>query len=278
MEDRETTADQLLGGVSQHSLRAGAEAGDDPIQRRAHERRRETPQEGRLDRGLLGELLVREPVLHARHDLPPEPAQRVFLPLGQRPRDPVEHAKRSDVVPLRGGQRRAGVEPELMRPLHERIVLEALISGGVGHLEDVCAVDCVAAEGDVPRGLRLLDANATFEPLAMAVHERDERDGCTANLGRQGGEVIELTLGGGVENLVAVERHETRSLIGRGVGDNHTLLSTTTNGRWCRSLSLLLQGNADARGAKSRIEVFAATRALEDLKDYRERGDDTLPL
>ena len=66
------------------------------------------------------------------------------------------------------------------------------------------------AKRDVTRRLLLLGAVRGLEPLSIAVDERDQRDRCPADLGRELDDLVEDGLRDAVEDLVRVERSLAR--------------------------------------------------------------------
>ena len=174
--------------------------------------------------GLLA--LEQEPAakLQLRDHQARERAQRLGLLGSQAARLPVQHADRPDPVPVRGHERRAGVEADPRISRHERVGGEAGVRGGVRNDEDVPAEDRVRAERHFARRLGARGADPRLEPLPLGVDQGHRRHGRPADLRGEPREIVERLLGRSVENGVAAEGLEPLRLVvrtGRRRGLNH---------------------------------------------------------
>ena len=79
--------------------------------------------------------------------------------------------------PSLGHQRRTGIEPNVRRPHHERVVCKPGVRGGVFNDHHLFAADVVAAERHLPGGLALLHPDARLKPLPLFVDESNQRNG-----------------------------------------------------------------------------------------------------
>jgi hypothetical protein len=156
------------------------------------------------DGGFLREERAAE--IEGVDDVPAQHAQRAGLVRGQLARRAVDDAERTERVPFRVDQRRAGVEADARRADDIGVVGEPGVARRIRHDEKlVVGTDGVRAEGDIPAGLALLVTLGGLEPLARLVDQRDERDRRPADLGREGDDVIVFPLEGGVEDAVGVQ-------------------------------------------------------------------------
>jgi hypothetical protein len=83
-------------------------------------------------------------------------------------------------------------------------------------------MDRMRTKRDTPRSFLDVEANARFEPLALFVDERDERDGSFTNASRKVGEIVEFLFWGRVEYAVGIQRGDALGLVARGTWNYHT--------------------------------------------------------
>ncbi len=199
-------ADQRLFAVAEQALGGRVDAGDDAVRSGHQYRAGGTVEDGLLQRRLLG-VAVRQQMLFEQADhLASEALQGLALLSAEPPRLAVDHAQGAEVVAIRRGQRRAGIEADMRIAEHQRVVAKTRVLQRIRYLEDLVAGDGVGAEGDLPRGLADVEADPALEPLTAVVDQRDQRDGRVAHLRGKRGEVIEGAVLGGVEDFVAQQR------------------------------------------------------------------------
>ena len=119
-----------------------------------------------------------------------EDAQRPLLRGSQFMRHTVHHAQGAERVAFGGDQRRAGVKTDVRVAGDQRIIGEALVARGVGHDEQIRLVNRVAAEGNVARCFSGVEPDPRLEPLALLVHQRNQRDRRTADVRGERGEIV----------------------------------------------------------------------------------------
>jgi hypothetical protein len=132
-------------------------------------------------------------------------------------RQPVHHAQRAHRVAVRGHERRARVEADVLLG-HQRVLREARVRLRVVDHEEPLVEDGVRAERDLARRLGHRHADAGLEPLPVRVDQAHEGDGRAADLGGQAGQAVELVLGGRVEDAVLAQRLEAIGLVVRELG------------------------------------------------------------
>jgi hypothetical protein len=138
-------------------------------------------------------------------------------------RDAVDDAQRAEDHAVRERDRRAGVELEMGRSRHERVVGEAMVLRCIRDLQDVAAVQGMGAERDVAR--RFADARQAgggLEPLPILVDQADQRDRHAADLGGRASQGIEDRLRFGVEHGHRTKARESCGLVvGQRSGQEH---------------------------------------------------------
>ena len=144
------------------------------------------------------------------HHAGQQPQAARLLGVQRRPRLGVDQAQRPKTVAPRRRQGRAGIEADVRRPGHQGIGGEARIGRGVGnHQHGVrTAADRVIAERPAARRLARVEPVVRLEPLALLVHQRDQRDRHAEKLGGERGDAVEATLGLGVQDLIGPERDQ----------------------------------------------------------------------
>lgn len=100
-------------------------------------------------------LLALEPQgFEVDDDLPRQCAERARFPIGELvARGRVDEAERADPFAPLQHQRSGGVEPDMGRAHHQRMLDEARIPVRVEHDHRRVAEDGIAAEGDIARSL-----------------------------------------------------------------------------------------------------------------------------
>jgi hypothetical protein len=54
--------------------------------------------------------------------------------------------------------------------------------------------------------LMRLEPDARLEPLALFIHQTDQRDGRFADFGRKLDNIVEIRFGFGIKNIIGIER------------------------------------------------------------------------
>ena len=149
------------------------------------------------------------------HHLPAQHAQRLFLGFGQLPGHTVNDAERAQRLAFGRQQRRTRIKTDAGIAGDEGIVGKALVRGRVRHDEEVRLVQGVRAKGHVARRFAGRQPGLRFEPLPFLVHQRNQRNGRLADVGRERGQIVERLLRQCVQQLVAPERFQARGFVGR---------------------------------------------------------------
>ena len=118
---------------------------------------------------------------------------------------------------MRGLQGRPGIKANVGRAGHERVFPEASISGCILDKEDVIIADGVRAERVLARSLLDVEAVACLDPLALAVHKRQQRDRLLEHRTRQRDDAVKARFWWRIQNARTVERDETLFFV-LGVG------------------------------------------------------------
>ena len=122
----------------------------------------------------------------------------------------VDDAEGAQGEAIRGSERSTRVEADGRLAGDERVVGEARVLRRVEHDQHFGRVERVGAEGDLAVGLPHVQAVAGFEPLALGVHQTDEGNRRTQQGAGELGDAVEGGFGEGVEDVVALERGESR--------------------------------------------------------------------
>mmetsp|Transcript_4459 Transcript_4459/g.9643 ORF Transcript_4459/g.9643 Transcript_4459/m.9643 type:complete len:276 (-) Transcript_4459:58-885(-) len=132
----------------------------------------------------------------------------------------VDDAKRAQLVPPRGDQGDAGVEPYAGGAGHEAIGHEARVHEGVADYEYVLlGEDGVGAEGELARCLSdIAEPPVALEQLPSDVHQAHQTDRGVEDPARQRRDPLELLLVLGVQYRVFLELHEPLDLVLHRVG------------------------------------------------------------
>ncbi len=199
-------ADQRLFAVAQQAFGGRVDAGHYAVGA-GHQHGAGGAVEDRLLQRRLLRMAVRQQMLLEQADhLAPEALQGLALLRAEAAWLAVDHAQGAEVVAIRRGQRRAGIEADMRIAEHQRVVAKTRVLQRIRYLEDLVAGDGEGAEGDLPRGLADVEADPALEPLAAVVDQRDQRDRRVAHLRGKRCEVIEGAVFGGVEDFVAQQR------------------------------------------------------------------------
>jgi hypothetical protein len=126
----------------------------------------------------------------------------------------VDRAERSDNEAIRCAERDAGIEPDQRCAEYEWVVGKPLVSMSIRNHERLIECDHVTAERDVARGRGCVEPVPRLEPLAVAIHQRDERDRHPHDVRSQAREVIERRLRSRVEDLILIQRCEPSAFVG----------------------------------------------------------------
>ncbi len=143
-------------------------------------------------------------------------AQRAALRASQHARAGVHDAQRAEREALGRAQRNAGVETDAGLARHQRVLGEPRVGRRVVDLHDPLVEDGVRAERALARSLAQFDPMRGFEPLPIAIDQRDQGDRDVAQLRGEVGERVEEILGRRVEEFVLVEGGEPSLLSRRG--------------------------------------------------------------
>ena len=139
--------------------------------------------------------------------------QGVFLFGPQCPGFLVQDAQCAKGATVRRDQRHPGVKADSGWAGHHRIVLEPVVFARIWNQKEPVLHDGMGAEGDFTGGFGRRHADPGFEPLAVFVHQRNERDGRLANMRRQVGEIVKHFLGNRVEHVVLPQDFEASGLV-----------------------------------------------------------------
>ena len=125
-----------------------------------------------------------------RHHLSGQDTQRLLLRLRQGAWLMVNDTQRSQRRVLRSDQRRTRIKADAWITRDQRILREAFILRGIRHDEQVAVMQGVSAESDIARRLRHFCADPRLVPLAMLIDQGDHGNRGSANLRRQGGQIV----------------------------------------------------------------------------------------
>ncbi len=209
-------SDQHLLGIAEQTLGGGVDTRYASVGCRHQHRACGAIEQSLLQRGLLGIAVSLKALFEQSHDLPTEPYQCAALRFVKLSRLPVDDAESAEVVAVRRGQRRPGIEADVRVAGDQRVITKPRIPLCILDFEEALAFDGIGAERQLSWGFADIEAEAALEPLAMVVDQRDQRDGGAADIGSQLGEIVEGRLVRRVENLVAQQRGESGQLAGRG--------------------------------------------------------------
>ena len=151
--------------------------------------------------------------LELRFGLAAEGFERLDLLGCQRARHVVEDAQRAEGIALRRHERRAGVKADPVLGRDEGVVAERGVVTRVGDDIELALLNRVGAERDAARRFRDRDPDARLEPLAVGVDEADERDRRAADVRGEQRQVIERTLGIGVEDAIPLEGRQPSGFV-----------------------------------------------------------------
>ena len=87
-----------------------------------------------------------------------------------------------------------------------RVIPKTLVLQRVGDDEEILRRDGVRAERHRTGHFRGRDAGARLEPLAVSVHEPDERHRRAADMGREQREIVDAALGVHIEDPMLAQR------------------------------------------------------------------------
>ncbi|MNK80038.1 hypothetical protein D3C87_997360 [compost metagenome] len=133
----------------------------------------------------------------------------------------VDQAQRAHFIAIGHGQRVTGVEANVRRACHQRVVMEAHILAGVRHQQQAVVKNRMAAERDIPRCLADIQAHARLEPLPIGVDQRHQCNRHIEQAFRQPCQSVETFFRGGIEQLKTVQRLNARRFIRRFSWNQH---------------------------------------------------------
>ena len=131
--------------------------------------------------------------------------QRGLLIVVELARFLVNDAEGSQRMTIGRDERHAGIETDFRTGDDEGVVLETLVLGRIRHDEEVLLQNRVRAHGDVTAGFAEAEADLGLEPLAVFVHQGDQRDGRAADKGREFGGLVKNRFGQRVQHVVLPE-------------------------------------------------------------------------
>jgi hypothetical protein len=143
------------------------------------------------------------------HDLTTQGRQRFPLICVELSGDPVNHAERTEGIPVWSHQRSSGVKTDERVSGNQWIRGKARVRERIGYLEDRALQDGMGAECDVARRFARGYPCFRLEPLPKGVDEAHQRDWRLADLGCQLDKVVKGLFGFGVEDLIPMQRVET---------------------------------------------------------------------
>ena len=144
----------------------------------------------------------------------------------------VEDTEGADVLPLRGDDGGAGVEADFGMVADDGILAKANVSFSVSDDHHSVVKDGVGAEGEVAWGLSDIGAEGALEPLAAAIEEGDEGEGCAEDGGGESGKAVEVWIGCGVKDSQVVEGLQPLVFGRRARGGGYSSLPRDFEIRW----------------------------------------------
>ncbi len=209
-QQRGGLAGRFLGGIAEQTLGAGIPAGDGAVDRVADHRVAAIFDDGpELRLGQLRLLQIRTGLVQIElvdHRVG-EVGQQFPLVGGEAlARLLVDDAQCADIEIVAGPQRRAGIEADVRKARHQRIVDEARVLGRVVDHQHVVILDGVGAKGPVTRRLGGVDAMTRLEPLTSLVDQADQGDRHADHLGGDAGEAVERFFCLGIEDFETLQR------------------------------------------------------------------------
>ncbi len=136
----------------------------------------------------------------------------------------AERAQGADCQSATRADRHAGVEADVRRARHQRVVGKARVAGGVGDDQRLVLQDGVGAEGVFARRFAGLEADPRLEILALGVHEGEQRNRHLQHAADEAGDAVEDFFGFGVEQVERVDQFLAFGFIGRVAGCGHEFL------------------------------------------------------
>lgn len=121
----------------------------------------------------------------------------------------IEDAERTDTAPTWRVQGGPGIEPNMRWPSNQRIVGKPRVLGRIRNTENPFAEDRMPTEGYVPVSLSDIEPLPRFEPLALGVHEADERRGHLEEPLRDPRQSVETQFSLGVEQPQSLKGSQT---------------------------------------------------------------------
>ena len=116
----------------------------------------------------------------------------------------VHGAKRAYPVTVFGHEHRADIGSDIRRPDNQRIVAEPVIGRRIRDDKQVVLPDGVVTKSDVPGCFGGIHPEMRFEPLALTVDQRYQRNRCLADVADHTGDAVEFLFRRGVEDGISI--------------------------------------------------------------------------
>jgi len=120
----------------------------------------------------------------------------------------------------------AGVEADIGRVQHERVIDESPVARGVGHHQGILAENGVAAEGNTARRLACLKPYAGLEPLSVLVDEADKHSVHMSQVLGEPHQGIEVKLGWRIDQVHVIERALAKRFVSGKRASGHPWFSS----------------------------------------------------
>ncbi len=141
-----------------------------------------------------------------------EVLQNVELLFADLTRLHVHDAESADVVSAGRAKRHADIRPDMRLIRHQRAMAKPAVSQSILHDERLILLDRVGAKGNISRGRLRCHPLPRLEPLAIAIDERYRGNRHLQRHACETGDAIERLLRRSVQDIVVIERLQTRLL------------------------------------------------------------------